>query len=374
LLFLPLLGGYVFYCKWNGLKFYAARCSGQRIIFHAAVFGLVFLVAARLLVMATPKLADLEVVLAPNALLVVLGAMLVLFFALCWVAFDAIRDENLKQELGTQKPAMGLMIAAILLAAGGLLLHGIVDDSWLQLISLIVFNALCIAAVSALATRGIRWYMDSLEPDLTRQFPARAIFLRVSLFVVVVSLAALVWCTTAIDADEYWSEFSPYENSGTAFLACMLGALTWVVLNLVYPYQVASARLYKNLQTNSLEHLFYRSALDEDLLQLTLKDGKVYVGYIASVPQDPAAPDAYVRVLPTKSGYRDSNTKKVTFTTFYEEAYLGDNADADDFVKVVPVTNIDSASIFREDVYRKFIESRSEGVVPAADATERRAV
>jgi hypothetical protein len=45
-LLLPLLGGYVFIKYWNKTRFDASRYSGERLLFHAALAGVVFLVMA----------------------------------------------------------------------------------------------------------------------------------------------------------------------------------------------------------------------------------------------------------------------------------------------------------------------------------------
>lgn len=49
-LLLPLLGGYVFITYWDRTRFDAKRYSGERLLFHAALAGVVFLVASYLLV------------------------------------------------------------------------------------------------------------------------------------------------------------------------------------------------------------------------------------------------------------------------------------------------------------------------------------
>jgi len=42
-LLLPLLGGYIFLTNWNRTRFTTKRYSGERLIFHAAVAGVLFL-------------------------------------------------------------------------------------------------------------------------------------------------------------------------------------------------------------------------------------------------------------------------------------------------------------------------------------------
>lgn len=46
LLLLPLLGGYLFVAHWNGTRFTTPRYSGERLIFRAAIAGVVFLILA----------------------------------------------------------------------------------------------------------------------------------------------------------------------------------------------------------------------------------------------------------------------------------------------------------------------------------------
>jgi hypothetical protein len=42
-LLLPLLGGYLFITHWNRTRFHTKRYSGERLIFHSAIAGVVFL-------------------------------------------------------------------------------------------------------------------------------------------------------------------------------------------------------------------------------------------------------------------------------------------------------------------------------------------
>jgi hypothetical protein len=57
-LILPLLGGYIFTSCWNPTRFSASRYSGQRLLLHAAVAGLVWLTVAFLLtILLAPRTA-----------------------------------------------------------------------------------------------------------------------------------------------------------------------------------------------------------------------------------------------------------------------------------------------------------------------------
>ncbi len=93
-------------------------------------------------------------------------------------------------------------------------------------------------------------------------------------------------------------------------------------------------------------------------MQFTLKDGKVYVGWIVWLPLDPRAHDAYVTLLPYASGYRDPTTKTMKLSTRYSPIYERDDTNLDDFIKLMPVANIEFASIYREEVFQEFNKRR----------------
>lgn len=70
---------------------------------------------------------------------------------------------------------------------------------------------------------------------------------------------------------------------------------------------------------NSLERLLLFSADQRKLIQLTLKNDKVYVGICSRIP----VPDKtnYIDIIPFFSGYREHLTKRIVFTTDYLTVY-----------------------------------------------------
>jgi hypothetical protein len=83
---------------------------------------------------------------------------------------------------------------------------------------------------------------------------------------------------------------------------------------------------------------------------LTLRDGKVYVGYIEQLPPVRARKFEYIRILPLWSGYRDQATKEVFKTTDYTKAVL-DLSLTDLLIKVVPAEAIVAAGIYVEGTF-----------------------
>ena len=110
-----------------------------------------------------------------------------------------------------------------------------------------------------------------------------------------------------------------------------------------------------------MDRFLFEAAQSKTLLQLTLSDGKFYVGQIKSLAPNPLAPNSFVRVLPQVSGYRDKDTKEMIFTTFYEEVYDElvqqpgfVEAALDQFIKILPFSAVASANQFDPKMYLKF--------------------
>lgn len=158
-----------------------------------------------------------------------------------------------------------------------------------------------------------------------------------------------------------WASLVPFPYSGTAFLAFLLGALGWWPLNrLFYRADAEAARvLYE--WGDYLEILLNRSARETKQLCITLKSGKVYIGFVTR-SFDPAYDRKYIALLPMFSGYRDAHDQTMRINTSYVSVYqqiiAGDNAfllsAPNDFQVVIPVAEIQSANIFDPAVYSLF--------------------
>lgn len=97
-------------------------------------------------------------------------------------------------------------------------------------------------------------------------------------------------------------------------------------------------------------------------LLLTMKDRKVYVGYLEKTPSLINGSLAYINMLVMRSGYRDKDTLHVTFTEDYTAVFDSDGAKhaALPPSKVLPVSDIVSASLFDLEVFELFKKHRLE--------------
>lgn len=123
--------------------------------------------------------------------------------------------------------------------------------------------------------------------------------------------------------------------------------------------------LSKLISNNPFESLVLESHIRSFPVLVTLSSNKVYVGIIASVPLLEDGQLEYISLLPLLSGYRESDTLGVIFTTNYYNHYnefLSDNEESlslDDFNITFPISEILSISLFDMETYNKFQSKKS---------------
>lgn len=152
---------------------------------------------------------------------------------------------------------------------------------------------------------------------------------------------------------------------GTALLAFAYGCILWLPANTLYREQRAIERAIQH-HRDPLEMLLYDAFINDSLLSLTLRNGKVYIGWLATL-QAPGTAQR-ISILPLMSGYRQSENKTVVITTYYSSAYqrLLATPDAaqparsiDNFIIVLPVAELLTANKFDPTL---FAMSRSQYV------------
>jgi len=111
---------------------------------------------------------------------------------------------------------------------------------------------------------------------------------------------------------------------------------------------------------DELEKLFERSANEGKIMQLTLKNNKVYIGFCEIIPEPQKT--NYMTISPILSGYRENDSKKIIITTDYfkiVDDYI-ENLD-NDSTKVELNTDIIikqdeilTAGIYEQHIFDKF--------------------
>jgi hypothetical protein len=157
-----------------------------------------------------------------------------------------------------------------------------------------------------------------------------------------------------------WREIVPFAHSGTSLGALLLGVTAWIPLNLVFSRKTEHRRTIRKWN-DYLEELIDQALEETRQVSVTLKNGKVYVGFMVRA-FDPAYDRKYVVILPTISGFRAETTHKVTLNTDYTRVYqelMGADETrlvrgVEDFQVVIPIAEVLSTNLFDPDAYSRF--------------------
>ena len=201
------------------------------------------------------------------------------------------------------------------------------------------------------------------------EMPFTSFVMRVSAFVLIAELITADSGSYFAKIREIWLQLVPFDSSETPAIACLFGLVLWIPLNLLYPFAAAAAHIHSSSETSSLERLFFRASNSQQLVLLTLKDFKVYVGHIRYLPPNATKSDEYIQILPWVSGYRDKDTHRLNLTTFYTDVYdrvlsgiaKGDEEQLEKFIKVIPVAAVISANVFDPAIYSTFEDLSKRG-------------
>jgi hypothetical protein len=149
---------------------------------------------------------------------------------------------------------------------------------------------------------------------------------------------------------------------GTLPVAMLLAFIVNVI------FQIPKAKewlLAKAVSNRDFEKLVLNAARKSIPIMVSMIDGKLYVGWAVSNP-DPSLERKFLRILPLISGYRTEKTKRVEFTTYYDEIIeairsgqhngLGTRTE-DDIEVVLPSDSIVSAHLFDLTIYDLFMST-----------------
>lgn len=164
---------------------------------------------------------------------------------------------------------------------------------------------------------------------------------------------------------EWWGRHVPFEFSGVSLLAFFLGAVSWIPLNWEWMWKklrvtwlLRQAAIDRVIEEDGapFELLLKQAQDDGKTVAVTLKSGKVYVGFVIHTI-NPALPTRYIRLLPTKSGYRDEKNKWFQFTTFYSKALNKVDIDYD-----AKLDQLDDAELQLKKAEREYVKKKSREI------------
>ena len=154
-----------------------------------------------------------------------------------------------------------------------------------------------------------------------------------------------------------WESFMPIPYSGMLTLTILLGWALPIVGNLFYSKEKAARRAARQ-SGDLIELLIVESIEEQRLIELSLKNGKSYIGFALEsgiTSQD----ESDISLIPMVSGYRNRNTQELEITTNYApvvQKSLKETLDLayEDFRVVIPMPEIVSARLFHPETYERF--------------------
>ncbi len=165
---------------------------------------------------------------------------------------------------------------------------------------------------------------------------------------------------------EVFHTFLPFNHFGKSIVALSIGLTIWWPINKWIYKKEKWVKREISEYGDHLDELFMRAFENEQLVQISLRNGKVYVGRTLKA-FEPVSKNEYIKILPIQSGYREPLTHKITFTTNYTEAYRKHETNSAESKKVdkyagviIYVAEIVSASIYDQALSKAFIKLQTE--------------
>ena len=152
----------------------------------------------------------------------------------------------------------------------------------------------------------------------------------------------------------WWEHYAPFEMSETVALSVLLAAVLAFLINCLC-WKGFAARLVSRSSGDLIECLLEDSLVQNGLVELSMSNGKSYVGFPRDSGVTVTGGDADIAIVPLMSGYRHEARRTLEVTTQYAETlsdfvYEG-GLTFDDFQVVLPLREVVSARRFDLDAY-----------------------
>lgn len=179
-------------------------------------------------------------------------------------------------------------------------------------------------------------------------------------------LLCISWTFTAFifyifpDAVQWVIDHYPLKQKyfGTAFCSFLLGVVGTEITNYFLNEEKRISKAIDHIG-NEFERLCESCYRNTELIQITLKTEKVYIGWMKALPIP--SHSSFVSILPVYSGYRDKDKKTMHLTTQYLDVYAsyvqdGTYLDIRDITTlVIKIEEVATATKFDDEMYQRFM-------------------
>ena len=157
-------------------------------------------------------------------------------------------------------------------------------------------------------------------------------------------------------AAKTWQSYVPVPYSESLVLTAILALLLPVLVNPFWTSE-ESARASARRSGDLIELLILESIENQNLLEISLKTGKSYIG-LGLESGIGRQGDSDIAVVPLASGYRNNDTQELVITTNYadviDQSWESASVPFEDFRVVIPKSEIISVRLFYAEAYELF--------------------
>jgi len=163
---------------------------------------------------------------------------------------------------------------------------------------------------------------------------------------------------------EEWQSTVAFSYLGTGLLAFSILIIAILFERWYHDEEDMITGIIKE-ENDAMESIYLKSLQSQKLLSLTLRNNKVYVGFISQHFFTPYQPLQSVKIIPVVSGWRNKKHLQVSFETVYDpivnfvdkSEFI--NLDINDFEIGIPISEIVSVNVFDFRIYNMFQEADS---------------
>lgn len=177
-------------------------------------------------------------------------------------------------------------------------------------------------------------------------------------YVVKSAIAPLIPCSpNGLCIPRTWHTYIGFEYSGISVAAFAVAAPMGFILNFFrwFDKDKQAERIVRK-EGGPLEQFLDAALKSQKEVLVTLTNEKVYLGSVAS-SFPPGGRDKTITLLPSASGYRETLSHRLIFTTEYEDIYLKLEATAPDeigdFRVTIPIKQVRSVTFFNRKLHRE---------------------
>lgn len=146
-----------------------------------------------------------------------------------------------------------------------------------------------------------------------------------------------------------WKQAVPFQYSGTALAALMLGIFAALVFNFLSDYSGTAANVAEQAGDYILS-LCFKAVRGEKAITFVLSNRMAYTGWVALSPN--LKPESQIALILAARGCLDKDSSSIKWESKYLSEWIGDPRKAEEFIVSIPTRLIDHAHLATRELDR----------------------